>query len=243
MKNLSKKNKIIIVFGGLGLLLLGAICNDMITKLVRLDEEESSVKTTTKCSMPSVYMALEDRNVYTYCLDTIEINDKGKYVEFKDYYKEHDDALDKLIERMNNKETYKDGGTKLYANEKNDLAVLVCNTIEGNKDIYIGAKDMSYEENFCKNRYSAIDENEFEIVYTISDILSYSDEKYKYVTLYEPNGIDVETVMVEAKFLDNVKRNKTYGFKFTSDSIPFESDIKTVFKNSNLTSIVELKNK
>ena len=102
---------------------------------------------------------------------------------------------------------------------------------------------MSYEENFCKNRYSAIDENEFEIVYTISDILSYSDEKYKYVTLYEPNGIDVETVMVEAKFLDNVKRNKTYGFKFTSDSIPFESDIKTVFKNSNLTSIVELKNK
>lgn len=242
MGNLSKKNKVIIVVGGMGLLLLGAICNDMITRLVKLDEQSSTVKTSTKCADASVYISEEDRNIYTYCLKSVEINEKGKYIELRDYYKEHDDAIEELIKNMENVETYKDGGSKLYVNERNDLAILECKTLDGNNDIYIGPKDMIYEEGFCENRYAAINTNEFEIAYTVSDIISHNDERYKYVTLYEPNGIEVETVLVEADLLKDVKRNKTYNFKFTSNYIPFESDIKSVFENAKLTEIVKIIN-
>lgn len=222
-------------------MLLGAVCNDMITKLVKLDEDEHTVKTSTKCDETSIYISEKDRNIYTFCLDSIEINDGGKYVEFKEYYKNNEKALDELLDRMEFKDTYKDGGSKLYANERSDLAILICNTLEGNKDVYIGPKDMTYEEGFCKSRYTAIDSNEFEIIYHVSDIISTTDEDYKYVTLYEPNGIDVVTVKIETVKLENVKRNKNYTFKFTSDKIPFESSIEKVFEYSKLENIVEIK--
>lgn len=241
MKDLSKKNKIIITLGGAGLLLLGAVCNDMITKLVKLDEEENTIRTTTKCAESSVYISEKDRNVYTYCLESIEINDGGKYVDFKDYYKEHDDALERLIERMETKDTFKDGGSTLYVNERSDLAILTCNTLNGNKDMYIGPKDMGYEEGFCENRYSAINTKNFEIVYSIVEIEPHNDEKYKFVTLYEPNGIEVETVVVEATFAKSLKRDKTYTFKFESENIPFESHIKNVFHEARVVEVVEIK--
>jgi len=43
---------------------------------------------------------------------------------------------------------YKDGGTKKYLTD--NYTIIKCNTLNGNKDIYIGNEDMEYEESFCK---------------------------------------------------------------------------------------------
>lgn len=65
-------------------------------------------------------------------------------------------TLDKIIEELKKydelndggTEIYRDGGTKKYLTE--DYTIIKCNTLDGNKDIYIGDKDMKYEEYFCK---------------------------------------------------------------------------------------------
>ena len=43
---------------------------------------------------------------------------------------------------------YKDGGSIMYKN--NDIAILKCNTVSGNKDIYIGKSNLRYESDYCK---------------------------------------------------------------------------------------------
>jgi hypothetical protein len=46
------------------------------------------------------------------------------------------------------KEVCKDGGSILYKNK--DFSLLKCNTLAGNKDVYIGHTSMKYEKNYCK---------------------------------------------------------------------------------------------
>lgn len=46
------------------------------------------------------------------------------------------------------KEMYKDGGSTLYKGLSYN--VLLCNTINGNKDIYIGDTNLIYEKGYCK---------------------------------------------------------------------------------------------
>ena len=46
------------------------------------------------------------------------------------------------------KETYNNENSILYKNE--DFSLLKCDTINGNKDIYIGNTDFEYKENYCK---------------------------------------------------------------------------------------------
>ena len=42
---------------------------------------------------------------------------------------------------------YKDGGTKMY--QGNNYRMLVCNTIDGNKDVYFGDLTLEYENDYC----------------------------------------------------------------------------------------------
>ena len=58
------------------------------------------------------------------------------------------EAIDKIIDTLELKETYYDGGTKLYKGE--NLTLVKCNTLAGNKDVYIGNKDFKYEQGYCK---------------------------------------------------------------------------------------------
>ena len=82
------------------------------------------------------------------CLDDIKLND----VTLKDYfsktYQTFNDSINSLINNMELIDTYKDGGTKLYKNDT--ISIIKCNTIDGNKDIYIGDINLEYQENYCK---------------------------------------------------------------------------------------------
>ena len=46
--------------------------------------------------------------------------------------------------------SYDDGGSMLYSSDEYDLSVLVCGTLDGNKDIYVGDYTMYYDNTMCK---------------------------------------------------------------------------------------------
>lgn len=96
-----------------------------------------------------------DIKVYTYCLEKIEIYKSNKYWVLKKWMTSINQYASASIEEIlaeedlwNDVELYRDGGSKLYMSD--DFRILQCNTLDGNKDVYIGNDSMSYEEGFCK---------------------------------------------------------------------------------------------
>lgn len=112
---------------------------------------------TTTCNQDKIlYMGRENQNIYTYCLDSIQINDGTTLTELKDFYQENNKVLEEMINTLTLVDTYKDGGSKLYRDNgdtdftNNGLSIIKCHTIDGNQDIYIGPKSMGYETTFCE---------------------------------------------------------------------------------------------
>ncbi len=92
----------------------------------------------------------DDFDVYSVGLDTVIINvDQDNYYELEDYFINYTYSdFEEHISHDAEKEIFKDGGSTLY---KTKLAnILFCNTIDENKDIYIGDSNMLYEDDFCK---------------------------------------------------------------------------------------------
>lgn len=78
-------------------------------------------------------------------IDEIIFNIDNKKRTLKEYYQEVnniDITINTLIDLLNYKETIKDGGTTVYSSSLFDITVIKCNTIEGNKDIYIGDNNL-----------------------------------------------------------------------------------------------------
>lgn len=101
-----------------------------------------------------LYKGIENKNIYTYCLDNIKINDGTNLIELKDYMEENNNVMEEIINTLEYIDTYKDGGSKLYRDKdnkftNNGLSIIKCNTTSGNQDIYIGTSNMNYETNFC----------------------------------------------------------------------------------------------
>lgn len=94
------------------------------------------------------YYQYEEQKVYLVCLDEIKLDDATLKDYFSKTYQTFDDSINNLTNSMKLVDTYKDGGTKLYKNDS--IALIKCNTIDGNKDIYIGDTNLEYEESFCK---------------------------------------------------------------------------------------------
>ena len=113
------------------------------------DNKQIKITKTKDCNNQVIeYYQYEEQKVYLVCLDEITIDG----ATFKDYfsktYQTFNDSINSLINDMELVDTYKDGGTKLYKNDS--IALIKCNTIDGNKDIYIGDTNLEYQESFCK---------------------------------------------------------------------------------------------
>ena len=113
------------------------------------DNHQIKITKTKDCDNQVIeYYQYEEQKVYLVCLDEITIDG----ATFKDYfsktYQTFNDSIDNLTKNMEVIDTYKDGGTKLYKNHS--IALIKCNTIDGNKDIYIGDTNLEYQESFCK---------------------------------------------------------------------------------------------
>ena len=94
----------------------------------------------------------QERKVYFVCLDEIYVkteNSKQVTLEYRfdNVNQSFDASIDQLINQMEMVDVYKDGGTKMY--QGNNYRMLVCNTIDGNKDVYFGDLTLEYENDYC----------------------------------------------------------------------------------------------
>lgn len=104
-----------------------------------------------------LYYSDSNVNVYTYCLNSVNVTINDKAYNLSDYFKlggtihsNMDFIVNKLIDSEFFKDAliYKDGGSRQYSNS--EISILMCNTVSGNRDVYIGVSDMGYDTTFCK---------------------------------------------------------------------------------------------
>lgn len=85
----------------------------------------------------------------------IYITPSDTKMSLKDYitksYQTIDDGIKQLTDNMNFIDILKDGGTTIYQSKEYDISLVKCNTIDGNKNIYIGDYSMNiYNDSMCK---------------------------------------------------------------------------------------------
>lgn len=116
-----------------------------------------SLVTKNNCSNePKEYYKEKNHNIYLVCADEFYIKDltiNDEKITFKEYvgntFQTFDSSIKKLTDELDKVKEYDDGGTTIYKN--NDITVVKCNTIDGNKDIFIGDYSMRFDnELMCK---------------------------------------------------------------------------------------------
>ena len=126
-----------------------------------IDENSSKkievVKTTNNKDIEfNEYLAKDNRKIY------LADNLKEVYYYTNSNYKltlkEHittsdqvmDDSIKNLTDNMTFISSLDDGGTSIYKSEGHDITIIKCNTLSGNRDIFIGDYAMNYEQTMCK---------------------------------------------------------------------------------------------
>ena len=144
-----------------GILLIGLTgCQGKVTDV--------SSKTNNECNHKAqLLLEQDDRKIYTYCLNdvTIKINDKEE--NLKKFIETDNKAIDKIIDTLELEGNFSDGGTKVYKGE--NLTLVKCHTLDGNRDVYIGDQNMEFKQNFCDNNNYT-----FVRTYTVKSVKEYT---------------------------------------------------------------------
>ena len=101
------------------------------------------------------YLTFSDRKIYLagnigefYVVD-------GKTMILKEYIsnanRTMNDSIKSITDKLELKDTLKDGGTKIYKSKDKDITMIVCNTTKNDRNILIGDYSMEYTEGDCKN--------------------------------------------------------------------------------------------
>ena len=102
------------------------------------------------------YLEIDNRVIYiTPNIEEVYYHSNGVKHRLKDYisntYQTVDDSIKHLTDIMELVDIYRDGGTTLYKKEEYDITIVKCNTIDGNKNIYIGDYSMNFDSHsMCK---------------------------------------------------------------------------------------------
>lgn len=253
MKKLSKKEKTIFILITIIIFIIGIIIGSLLgqnKKNIKHQEVAYAYTITTEntknCNKkPQLYYSYINKNIYTYCLDSIKIHDGKTLIELKNYFKERPNVLTEIINTMTFIDTYKDGGSRLYRDNgkthftNKGLTILNCKTEEENEDIYIGPKSMNYEENFCKNNPNFIKYDTFIKTYKVLNVAESNDDKYLYITVRQFQDEEIETVKIFRSLMPEIKENKNYEFKFQYTENKIEDNLKSIFEDAKLLSIKE----
>ena len=136
-----------------------------------------------------------------------------------------------IYDQIKTDNVYKDGGSIMYKDsDKANYKILQCNTIAGNKDIYIGDSRLEYKNKFCKSK-------NFIRTYQILNIADSNDEEYIYLTIRGYQAEEVETVKVEKILSGNIEVNSFYEFTFNYTDKEVDDNIKSIFSNTKLVKI------
>ena len=102
------------------------------------------------------YLERDKRTIYLSSnIEEIYYNETDKTMTLKDYitksYQTQDDSIKHLTDNMNLIDTLRDGGTTIYKSDEYNITIIKCNTVSGNKDIFIGDYQMKFDNaSMCK---------------------------------------------------------------------------------------------
>lgn len=103
----------------------------------------------------SIYLEKDERVVYiSSALKEIYLIGEVKET-LKNYisttWQTTEDGMNSITDLLNNTETLRDGGTKIYKSKEYDITIIKCNTILGNRDYFIGDYNMNFDnDSMCK---------------------------------------------------------------------------------------------
>lgn len=226
------------------LLILCFLCIFIYNNAERDNDNKKSVAlyvTETKnCSdkLELYYTDSNGSNYYTYCLNSIVFDFGDRKLELKKALEMKQVSIGDILYKLEEQELYEDGGSILYRDNSkySDLGVsiLKCQTVDGNRDYYIGNKNMTYSDGFCIAKdYSC----RFTRTYQILDISESNNELYLYFTLKQFQNDDVVTVKVSQEMGKSIEEDKYYEFTFVSKSKKYDDTIKDIFDNNELIEI------
>ena len=187
---------------------------------------------------------INKRNVYYYGIDfAVFCDKKEKCYQVKDALKHKQITLNTFKNYLDKQAEYEnfkimrlyDGGTTIYS--KGGIQVMFCNTIEGNKDVYIGNSLMmdNLHGEYCGHNRNK-DESYIRTYKVLSITIYDKDREYNEVLL-EDIERNTGKVIVGKSF--NLVPNHVYYFSFlTFDK--FEDTIENIFNHSTLLSTKEL---
>ena len=127
----------------------GGAYNTFDAKIVTLD---SSIENEISFNK---YLTKENRTIY------LENNIKELYIfdhqsrwTFKYYVTNTNQSLERSLKSVTDllekEANLKDGGTAIYKDKDKNMTVIACNTLNDNKDVYIGDYQLSFKDNICK---------------------------------------------------------------------------------------------
>ena len=127
----------------------GGAYNTFDAKIVTLDSSKENEISFNK------YLTKENRTIY------LENNIKELYIfdhqsrwTFKYYVTNANQSLERSLKSVTNllekEANLKDGGTAIYKDKDKNMTIIACNTLNDNKDVYIGDYQLSFKDNICK---------------------------------------------------------------------------------------------
>ena len=127
----------------------GGTYNTFDAKIVTLDSVKEDKISFNK------YLTKENRTIY------LENNIKELYIfdhqrrwTFKYYVTNTNQSLENSLKSVTDllekEANLKDGGTTIYKDKDKNMTIIACNTLKGNKDVYIGDYQLSFKDNMCK---------------------------------------------------------------------------------------------
>lgn len=102
------------------------------------------------------YLERDNKKVYlSGNIEEIYYTASSTRMPLKEYlttsYQTIDDVIKHLTDLLDIVDTYDDGGTTIHKSSEYDITIIKCNTISGNKDIFIGDYEMNFDnESMCK---------------------------------------------------------------------------------------------
>ena len=100
---------------------------------------------------------LNNDNIKVYLEENVNdlyVTYAGQKTTFKDYANGLNQTLDRSIKDITNKlektAALDDGGTTIYKDKDKNITIIACNTLDSNRDVYIGDYQLSFKDNMCK---------------------------------------------------------------------------------------------
>lgn len=113
------------------------------------DQERALFKIKESDTLETTLYYQDQTNYYLYGLDEVEVTYQNEKKSLKEFL-EDGTTIDTLVQDRKYEELSDSGSTLYYVGEANILVCHKNNENSINNNVYIGNKDMKYEEEFCR---------------------------------------------------------------------------------------------